>query len=119
MCLADYWWSSRAVWIETRSPELAEESWRRKIWWKHEWYYAIINRWPKERNEWNEDGGGNGRIDFGTLESTRDGLELAHEIPRMLITVECVRAFMGEKSGFFCGEAEICHGQDFHSVNLR
>lgn len=63
-------------------------------------------------------GGGNGRIDFGTLES-RDGLELAHEISRMLITVECVRAFMGEKSGFFCGEAEICHGQDFHSVNLR
>lgn len=56
---------------------------------------------------------GNGRIDFGTLES-RDGLELAHEVPRMLITeVAGIRAFMGEKSGFFCGGAKICHGQDF------
>lgn len=54
---------------------------------------------------------GNGRIDFGTLES-RDGLELAHEVPRMLITeVAGIRAFMGEKSGFFCGGAKIC--QDF------
>lgn len=52
---------------------------------------------------------GNGRIDFGTLES-RDGLELAHEVPRMLITeVAGIRAFMGEKSGFFCGGAKICH----------
>lgn len=56
---------------------------------------------------------GNGRIDFGTLES-RDGLELAHEVPRMLITeVAGIRAFMGEKSGFFCRGAKICHGQDF------
>lgn len=57
---------------------------------------------------------GNGRIDFGTLES-RDGLELAHEVvPRMLITeVAGIRAFMGEKGGFFCGGAKICHGQDF------
>lgn len=56
---------------------------------------------------------GNGRIDFGSLES-RDGLELAHEVPRMLITeVAGIRAFMGEKSGFFCGGAKICHGQDF------
>lgn len=54
---------------------------------------------------------GNGRIDFGTLES-RDGLELA--LLRMLITeVAGIRAFMGEKSGFFCGGAKICHGQDF------
>lgn len=44
--------------------------------------------------------GGNGRIDFGSLES---GMELAHEIPRMLITeVVGIRAFMGGgESGFF------------------
>ena len=60
-----------------------------------------------------EETGGNGRIDFGSLES-RDGLELAHEVPRMLITeVAGIRAFMGEKRGFFCGGAKICHGQDF------